>query len=315
MAGPTGQFDHTPPRADTGGEADLAPLLKRASAGDPIAWRTIVDLYARRVYALARSRLGSTGMRSAGAAAGRTPIDTHSNSRRSGYSEPIAAIGQGGGDSDAEEVTQSVFVTVASKLAGGDYTEVGRFEAWLFRIAMNRIRDEARRRKRQARPTDPSLMPGVAGETASGSSATLTEGDPRSGQPQALDKRLMFEALRQAIEELPEADREVIELRHHAGMSFKEMSDVLSEPLGTLLARHHRALRKLKELLPPSVRGAFEDTGPSTGDSSGVSDTGGQGEAVRSRGPGTGGEGAGESRASARTPPLGRSTPEIGGLS
>ena len=51
------------------------------------------------------------------------------------------------------------------------------------------------------------------------------------------------------MEHLSPADREVIELRHHAQMGFKQMSEVLDEPLGTLLARHHRALRKLREIL------------------------------------------------------------------
>jgi RNA polymerase sigma-70 factor (ECF subfamily) len=45
---------------------------------------------------------------------------------------------------------------------------------------------------------------------------------------------------------LSESDREVIELRHHAGLSFKQIAELVNEPLGTLLARHHRALRKLK---------------------------------------------------------------------
>ena len=63
------------------------------------------------------------------------------------------------------------------------------------------------------------------------------------GEPRALG------TLRAAMAQLPEADREIIELRHHGGMSFKQMADLLSEPLGTLLARHHRALRKLKQLM------------------------------------------------------------------
>jgi RNA polymerase sigma-70 factor (ECF subfamily) len=49
--------------------------------------------------------------------------------------------------------------------------------------------------------------------------------------------------------ELNEEDREVIELRHHGGMSFKEMAEMLGEPMGTLLARHHRALHKLRRVL------------------------------------------------------------------
>jgi RNA polymerase sigma-70 factor (ECF subfamily) len=56
-------------------------------------------------------------------------------------------------------------------------------------------------------------------------------------------------ALVDAIASLGESDREVITLRHVGGMSFQQMADTLGEPLGTLLARHHRALRKLRDFL------------------------------------------------------------------
>jgi RNA polymerase sigma-70 factor (ECF subfamily) len=51
------------------------------------------------------------------------------------------------------------------------------------------------------------------------------------------------------VERLSASDREVIDLRHVGGMSFKEMALHLGEPLGTLLARHHRALAKLRGFL------------------------------------------------------------------
>lgn len=152
-------------------------------------------LYSRRVYALARSRCRQPDL--------------------------------------AEEITQSVFVTVASKVGTGEYLEQGRFEAWLFRIAMNRIRDEMRRRRRQAEPTDPALMPNRPDEA-----------DPAASEPEA-----EILALRTALTSLSDRDREVIELRHHAGMSFKQMADLLGEPIGTLLARHHRALAKVRKLI------------------------------------------------------------------
>jgi len=136
----------------------------------------------------------------------------------------------------AEEVTQSVFVTVASKLGNGGYTEKGRFEAWLFRVAMNRIRDEARRAKRHAETFDGEL-------TAQTQAAEGMENEADA------DRSAGFAALRAAMGQLGDSDREVIELRHHAGLSFKQIAELLEEPLGTLLARHHRALRKLKDLL------------------------------------------------------------------
>ncbi|MBL9031859.1 MAG: sigma-70 family RNA polymerase sigma factor [Phycisphaerae bacterium] len=170
---------------------ELSRLLAAAAAGDPEAWREVVRRYARRVFALAKSRCRNNEV--------------------------------------AEEVTQSVFATVAAKLGGGGYSERGRFEAWLFRVAMNRIRDQIRRRTRQRTPVDGA----AALEDAAGSDTLPVD----------------LSALRAAMDRLSEADREVVELRHHAGMGFREMSELLGEPLGTLLARHHRALRKLRGLL------------------------------------------------------------------
>jgi RNA polymerase sigma-70 factor (ECF subfamily) len=189
------------PRA--GPHPELARWLAEAARGDDAAWRRIIDLYARRIYALARSRLGK--------------------------------------DHLAEEVTQSVFVTVATKLAAGDaapgsgYVEQGKFEAWLFRIATNRVRDEARRLKRRA-----VVGEGLDHEPVAGASAgrATERAEPRE-----------LALLRDAMLRLGDDDREVVELRHHAGLSFRQIADLLNEPLGTLLARHHRALRKLKGML------------------------------------------------------------------
>ncbi len=173
-----------------------AAVLARAARGEEDAWRILVGEYSGRVYGLLRS--------------------------------------QGAGPELAEEITQSVFCTIAAKLV--DYVEGGRFESWLFRIAMNRLRDDARRKRRHAKPAGANeVLEGLAGAAP----------DPNSGraQPEELG------ALRAAVERLSDSDREVIDLRHVGGMSFKEMAVHLGEPLGTLLARHHRALAKLRGLL------------------------------------------------------------------
>lgn len=185
---------------------DLSVLLEAASRGDDAAWRELVARYARRVFALARSRCK---------------------------------------DSDvAEEITQSVFTTIAAKLAGGEYAERGRFESWLFRVAMNRVRDHARKQRRRLASLE---------QTA----------DPRTPVPDPQNDSTdhsQVERLRAAVAMLSDADREVVELRHHGGLGFKEMAELLGEPLGTILARHHRALKKLREALESgaaSPRGAL----------------------------------------------------------
>lgn len=181
-----------------------ATLLARAARGDAAAWRSLVDEYSGRVYGLLRS--------------------------------------QGADPELAEEVTQSAFCTVAAKIS--EYVEGGRFESWLFRIAMNRLRDDARRRRRHAKPAgDGEVLEGLAGPAPS---ASAGRADPEE-----------LEALRRAVARLSGSDREIIDLRHVGGMSFKQMSEHLGEPLGTLLARHHRALAKLRAILesPPAAGG------------------------------------------------------------
>lgn len=194
-----------PKLPEAGDGVEVAGLLAAAAQGDESAWREVIGRYGRRVYALAKSRCRSPDV--------------------------------------AEEVTQSVFATVAAKLGSGGYVEQGKFESWLFRVAMNRIRDEIRRRQRHAEPMDPAAF-------------SFLQADP--GPETAPDtggrtEPAMLARLRNALASLTEADREIIELRHHGGMSFKQMADLLGEPLGTLLARHHRALRKLKNLIGPDA--------------------------------------------------------------
>jgi DNA-directed RNA polymerase specialized sigma24 family protein len=61
----------------------------------------------------------------------------------------------------AEEITQMTFCRIAAKI--GSYSEAGKFEAWLFRIAMNILRDEMRRRQRHAMPTENQALIGSGG--------------------------------------------------------------------------------------------------------------------------------------------------------
>ncbi len=182
----------------------LERVVRAAARGDDAAWRTLIGLFGERVFAL-----------------------LHTNCR----------------DPDlAEEITQSVFVTVHDKLPG--YQDTGRFKSWLFQIAMNRLRDEMRRRSRHARP--------VGGAEAL---------EPLAGGAlgyQALDPAVAV-ALTAALESLPDADHTLIQLRHTAGLSFREVADLLGEPIGTLLARHHRAMGKLRVALE-STGIRLEDT-------------------------------------------------------
>lgn len=202
------------PEEPTDDDIDLVPTLQAARGGDPSAWRFLVDRYSRRMFGLVYARCRSVEI--------------------------------------SEEVTQSVFATVATKLIAGEYTDEGRFEAWIFRIAINRLRDRIRKERRR-----PDVPAGDGLEE-------LAQTDARPSEEGRDHKKL-----RHALEQLSESDREIVTLRHHGGLSFKQMSELLDEPLGTLLARHHRALKKLKELIEQDV--AADDRSTSQASSRGTS--------------------------------------------
>ena len=174
---------------------EIHQQIVAAANGDEIAWRAIVDAYSFRVFALIRSKCADEEL--------------------------------------AEEITQSTFCTIAQKLP--TYTETGKFEPWLFRIAMNRLRDEMRRRKRHAVPMENEMI------------VVLSSGvtDEHVDEEQITKIR----ALRLAVCQLSSSDQDIIHMRHSAGMSYKQIADVLGEPLGTVLARQHRALKKLRSIM------------------------------------------------------------------
>ena len=58
-----------------------------------------------------------------------------------------------------------------------------------------------------------------------------------------------IELLRRAVAHLSEADQQILHLRHTAGLSYVQIAETLNEPLGTVLARGHRALGKLRQTL------------------------------------------------------------------
>lgn len=187
-----------PDGAERRTDADLPTLLASARRGEGDAWATLVSLYARRVYAFARSKRLSPD--------------------------------------ESEEIAQSVFATVSIKVQRGEYDERGSFESWLFQIAANRVRDRLRKAMR-----------------ADAAMTALRDAADAPGRSTRIDDEHTDEtdlrSMRGALADLPDADLEVVQLRHHAGMSFKHIAAMLNQPLGTVLARHHRALRKLRDAI------------------------------------------------------------------
>ena len=146
-----------------------------------------------------------------------------------------------GSTAEAEDLLQEMFLKLLQRIQG--YRHEGRFEPWLFRIAANMIRDRGRKLQRQSRALATGLEPGNPLHNAADPSDETT--DP--GSPLELTEDLG--RMQEALQELPELDREIILLRFYSGISFKDIAEQLQIPLGTAIAQVHRGLKKLKRIM------------------------------------------------------------------
>lgn len=144
--------------------------------------------------------------------------------------------------SDAEDILQEVFYElVETYRLMKPIEQVG---AWLFRVARNRITDLFRKRKPEASTNDPV----VAEE---GEFVTLEDLLPsRDAGPEAVYARTVLLAeLEDALEELPEEQREVFLAHEIEGRSFKDLAIETGLSVNTLLSRKRYAVIYLRERL------------------------------------------------------------------
>ena len=155
--------------------------------------------------------------------------------------------------SDAEDILQEVFYElVETYRLMKPIEQVG---AWLFRVARNRITDLFRKRKPEASTNDP-----VAEEE--GEFLTLEDLLPsRDAGPEAAYARTVLLAeLEDALEELPDEQREVFLAHEVEGRSFKDLTAETGLSVNTLLSRKHYAVIHLRERLR-AVYDEFTKTG------------------------------------------------------
>jgi RNA polymerase sigma factor (sigma-70 family) len=142
--------------------------------------------------------------------------------------------------SDAEDVLQDVFYELIS--AYRMMKPVEQVTAWMFRVARNRITDLFRRRKAVS-----LNQPASADEDATTLEDLLPSAD--AGPDAVFARGVLLEALEDALEDLPEAQREVFVAHEVLGQSFKQMSEETGVSVNTLLARKRYAVLALRERL------------------------------------------------------------------
>jgi RNA polymerase sigma factor (sigma-70 family) len=144
--------------------------------------------------------------------------------------------------SDAEDIVQEVFYELLE--AYRLMKPVEHVTAWLFRVARNRMIDLFRKKK-----PDSLNEPVIASED--GDTLLLEDLLPSAeASPEAAYARnMLLDALEDAIEELPAAQREVFIAHELTGLSFKEIAAETGLSVNTLLSRKHYAVLHLRQRL------------------------------------------------------------------
>jgi RNA polymerase sigma-70 factor (ECF subfamily) len=137
---------------------------------------------------------------------------------------------------DAEDIVEETFWQAWRSAARYDASR-GAVGTWLLTICRSRALDKLRARRR--RPEDASLdeSPAVA-DSAADPADTVVAGE--TGR-----------IVRAALKELPNEQRQALELAYFRGLSQSEIAEKTGQPLGTIKTRMRLAMNKLRERLAP----------------------------------------------------------------
>jgi RNA polymerase sigma-70 factor (ECF subfamily) len=129
----------------------------------------------------------------------------------------------------SDELLSELFVKLVEKIAS---YKGGSFEGWLFRIASNIFHDYLRSKQRRKKLLDVHKVQ-IESEVT----------EPKQSGNEQID------LLEIQLKRMDSDTRELIMLRFYSQLSFKEIAKMRSEPIGTTLAKLHRGLKKLRELM------------------------------------------------------------------
>lgn len=151
----------------------------------------------------------------------------------------------------AEDVTQEAFIRAYRAL--GQFRAEAQFYTWLYRIAVNTAK------KHLASQRNDPIIPESQLKTSEEDETYLPAAEPSSDEtPESLlAAREIAETVNKALAALPEDLRQAITLREIEGLSYEEIAEVMSCPIGTVRSRIFRA----REAISAKVKPLLENQG------------------------------------------------------
>ncbi|MGB0366567.1 MAG: sigma-70 family RNA polymerase sigma factor [Flavobacteriaceae bacterium] len=138
----------------------------------------------------------------------------------------------------AEDIFQETFIKVIKTLKRGVYNEEGKFLPWIMRIAHNLVIDFFRKNNR---------IPTFDNSDEFDIFQLIGDGNP-SAEKVMINEQVV-EDLQNIIVQLPEDQRDVLNMRLYKDMSFKEIAESTGVSINTALGRMRYAIINLRKII------------------------------------------------------------------
>ena len=138
----------------------------------------------------------------------------------------------------ADDIFQDTFLKIIRTIKAGAYKEEGKFIQFAMRIAHNLVIDHFRKSNRLP------MADSVNNEYSIIDNLKYTD---RSVEDEMIEEQV-YGDLRKMIELLPDEQKEVLNMRMYADMSFKEIADATNVSINTALGRMRYALINLRKM-------------------------------------------------------------------
>ncbi len=138
----------------------------------------------------------------------------------------------------ADDIFQETFMKAIVTIQQGRYTENGKFQAWITRIAHNLIIDFFRQERNENCVSNDEVDYDLFNDVR------LTEANVET----KMVKEQVLDDVKLLVEHLPQNQKEVVYMRYYQELSFKEIAEITGVSINTALGRMRYALLNLRRM-------------------------------------------------------------------